>query len=165
MEKGQDLLEAVVLEEIGEDALPIVKAMRGRKNFSEFKLADSVNRDVNATRNVLYKLYSLNLAAFIRKKDKKKGWYIYYWTLLPENASHLSSMLRAQKQDNILERLKREKSGSHFVCVSKCIRLDFEKAYEFGFMCPECGTILSEEDNTEKIKQLEKELEKIKEKA
>jgi transcription initiation factor TFIIE subunit alpha len=165
MEKSQDLIDAVVAEEIGEDALPIVRALKNKNNFSEFKLADSLNRDVNATRNVLYKLYDLNLASFIRKKDMKKGWYIYYWTLLPENAKHLASVLNTQRQDAISERLTREKASSHFACKNKCIRLDFESAYEFGFKCPECGTIVSEEDNTEKIKQLEEELKKIKEKA
>ncbi|MFH1181820.1 MAG: hypothetical protein V1702_02585 [Candidatus Woesearchaeota archaeon] len=165
MEKNLDLLEAVVVEELGEDILPVVKAMKGRKNFSEFKLADKINRDVNATRNSLYKLYSLNLASFIRKKDKKKGWYIYYWTLSPENAPHLAKMLKTQKEDLISERLKRERASGYLQCQRKCVRLDFEKAFEFEFRCPECGEILCEEDNRDKIKLLENELKKIKEKA
>jgi transcription initiation factor TFIIE subunit alpha len=165
MEKSRDLLETVVAEELGEDILPIVRALKGRKNFSEFKLADKVNRDVNATRNALYKLYSLNLASFIRKKDKKKGWYIYYWTILPENLPHLAKVLKEQKEDNISERLKREQASGYLQCRNKCVRLDFEKAYEFEFKCPECGEILCEEDNAEKIKLLQDELKKIKEKT
>jgi transcription initiation factor TFIIE subunit alpha len=165
MGKTKDLLETVVGEEFGEDILPVVKAMKGRKNFSEFKLADKINRDVNATRNSLYKLYSLNLASFIRKKDKKKGWYIYYWTLLPENAPHLIKMLNGQKKDAISERLQREQASGYFKCGNKCVRLDFEKAFEFEFRCPECGELLSEEDNSDKIRMLENELKKMKEKA
>lgn len=165
MGKSKDLLQVVVVEELGEDILPIVKAMKGRKNFSEFKLADKVNREVNSTRNSLYKLYGLNLASFIRKKDKKKGWYIYYWTLLPGNAPHLIKMLKAQKEDIISERLKKEQAGDYFKCKNKCIRLDFEKTFEFEFKCPECGELLYGEDNTDNIKMLENELKKIKEKA
>ena len=29
---------------------------------------------------MIYKLYHADLVEFTRKKDKTKGWYIYYWT-------------------------------------------------------------------------------------
>ncbi|MBN2454728.1 hypothetical protein JXB11_04240 [Candidatus Woesearchaeota archaeon] len=164
MKQEKGLIEEVVKEEIGEDALPLVRAMKNRVNFSEFKLADKINKDVNETRNILYKLNSLNLASFIRRKDKKKGWYIYYWTLQPKNAAHRARQLDNEKEENIRERLKRESSGDFFICKQKCVRLDFERAFEFEFKCPECGSIIDKEDNIEKIKKLRQELKKLKRK-
>lgn len=66
--------------------------------------------------------------------------------------------LKLRRLDMIRERLEREKSSHFFVCPDRCIRLDFEQATDFGFKCPECGKLLSEDDNCKKIKELEKEL-------
>ena len=162
MKKGTDIIEEVVKEEVGEDALPLVRALKGRVNVSEFKLADSINKEVNETRNILYKLNNLNLASFIRRKDKKKGWYIYYWTLQPKNARHISKKLEKDKADNITDKLKKELESDFYMCPRKCVRLDFEHAFEFEFKCPECGEIVNQENNEEKISLLKKELKNLK---
>ena len=57
--------------------------------------------------------------------------------------------------------MEREKSGDFFACENKCIRLDFEQSTEFQFKCPECGNLLNQESNAEKIKELEKEIKKL----
>jgi transcription initiation factor TFIIE subunit alpha len=164
MKRKNDLIEEVVIEELGEDAIPLIAAMKNKINLSEFKLAEKINKEVNATRNLLYKLNNLDLASFIRRKDKKKGWYIYYWTLKPKNAEHVLKKLNEKKVWALSERLKRELIGNFFICPERCIRLDFEAAFEFEFKCPECGAIMNKEDNREKIRELEEELKKIKRK-
>lgn len=72
------LIESVVGEVAGPDVIPLVKALKNKKNVSEFVIADEIDIEINATRNMLYRLYNANLVSFTRKKDKKKGWYIYY---------------------------------------------------------------------------------------
>ncbi|MBN2112082.1 hypothetical protein JW707_03200 [Candidatus Woesearchaeota archaeon] len=158
MKLSDKVVEAIVSEVAGSDVLPLVRALKNKKNVSEFKLAEDIKQEINTTRNMLYRLHNSNLVTFIRKKDKKKGWYIYYWTFNPKMVKYLSSNLKEKKLEKVKERLKREKSGDFFTCESQCVRLDFEQSTEFQFKCPECGALLNQEDNKEKIKELEKEI-------
>jgi len=156
-----NIVNEVVSEVAGQDVLPLVKVLRNKSNVSEFKLATSLKKEINLTRNMLYRLYDNNLVSFIRKKDKKKGWYIYYWTFNQKRVKDLVKDIKKRKYERLLERLAREKNITFYSCPSKCIRLDFEQSHDFSFKCPECGTLLNQEDNRQKIKDLEKETETL----
>jgi transcription initiation factor TFIIE subunit alpha len=156
-----DVVDEIVSEVAGEDVLPLVKALRNKANVSEFKLADSIKREINLTRNMLYRLYDNNLVSFIRKKDKKKGWYIYYWTFNQKRVKDLVGEIKRRKLERLQERLHREKNTQFYNCANKCVRLDFEQSHDFSFKCPECGQLLDLEDNSKKIMGLEAELAKM----
>ena len=113
------------------------------------------------TRNMLYRLYDSNLVSFIRKKDKKKGWYIYYWTFNTKNIKHILKDIKKKKLERLKERLNREKGVDFYTCGNGCIRLDFEQATDFEFKCPECGSLLNLEDNSKKIEEIKKEIAKL----
>lgn len=155
------LVDSVVTEVAGEDVLPLVRALKNRRNVSEFKLADKINTEVNRTRNMLYKLYQNNLVSFIRKKDKKKGWYIYYWTFRPGMVKYLYADVRKKKIETLNERLKREEVSQFFVCPNACIRLDFEQAFGFEFKCPECGQVMGLENNKGKVENIKAEITRL----
>lgn len=161
MRLSSKLIEEAVSKVAGEDVVPLVKLLKNRKNVSEFKLADSVKQEVNTVRNMLYRLYNANLVSFIRKKDKKKGWYIYYWTFESKKVKYLLQKLKKQHLENLKKRLEREKQGQFYVCPNNCARLDFDQAMNFEFKCPECGQLIQQEDNTEFIKNLEKEIKEL----
>ncbi len=161
MKVTSKVVEEIVSEVAGEDVLPLVKALRNKSNVSEFKLADQIKREINLTRNMLYRLYDNNLVSFIRKKDKKKGWYIYYWTFNQKRIKDLVSDIKKKRLERLMERLQREKTTQFYVCANKDVRLDFEQSHDFGFKCPECGLLLDMEDNSKKIKELENELAKV----
>lgn len=161
MKLSNKLIVEVISEVAGEDVMPLVKVLKNKKNVSEFVLAENIKQEINITRNMLYRLYNFNLVTFIRKKDKKKGWYIYYWTFNPKMIKYLSQTTKNKKLEKLNERVKREKSSDFFACGNKCIRLDFEQSTEFQFKCPECGNLLDQENNTEKIKELEKDIKKL----
>ena len=150
--------EEVIGEVVGAEVIPLVKALKNKKNVSEFKLAENLKQEVNITRNMLYRLYDANLVTFIGKKDKVKGWYIYYWTFNPHHIKYLGKDLKKKRLERLKERLKREKSSDFFICANKCIRLDFDQATEFNYKCAECGSLLHQEDNTQRIMEIEKEL-------
>ncbi|MEM3154918.1 MAG: hypothetical protein QW165_05160 [Candidatus Woesearchaeota archaeon] len=152
------IVDEIVSEVAGEDVLPLVRALRNKSNVSEFKLADSIKKEINLTRNMLYRLYDNNLVSFIRKKDKKKGWYIYYWTFNQKRIKDLSQDIRKRKFERLQERLQREKTTQFYICANKCVRLDFEQSHDFNFKCPECGQLLDLEDNSNKIRELELEI-------
>jgi len=69
--------------------------------------------------------------------------------------------IRKKRVEKLKEWLEREKNNFFFSCPSGCMRLDFEKAMDYGFKCPECGALMSQEDNSKKIKELEEEIEKL----
>lgn len=158
MKLSNKLVEDVVSAVAGEDVLPLVKQLKNKKNVSEFKLAEALKLEVNIVRNMLYRLYHANLVSFIRRKDKKKGWYIYYWTFRLKQIKYLAMSLKKERLERLQDRLAREKDSSFFVCPNSCMRLDFERAVGFDFKCPECAAIMQQESNEEKIKQLQQEI-------
>ena len=145
-----------VAEVIGEEAVPIVQYLKGKKNISEFKIAESIKAEVNSVRKMLYALQTSNLVNYYRKKDRQKGWYISYWTLKPESFDYLALATRKQKLQQLQERLHKEETnhGLFYICPSLCVRLEFDKAAEISFKCPECGSNLQHQDNTKTIEQL-----------
>jgi len=151
-------VDDVIKDVAGEDVVPLVNLIKKKKNISEFKIAEMMKVNVNVVRNMLYRLYHKNLVSFVRKKDKKKGWYIYYWTFNIKRIGSLLDEIRKKRIEKLQEWLEREKNNFFFSCPTGCMRLDFEKAMDYGFKCPECGTLMSQEDNSKKIKGLEEEV-------
>ncbi|MCK4669891.1 MAG: hypothetical protein KAT43_01715 [Nanoarchaeota archaeon] len=158
------LIETVISDTAGPDVVPLVMKLKNKKNFSEFKLAETLKQEVNLTRNMLYRLLKYNLVSFIRRKDKRKGWYIYYWTFKLKQVKFVIKKLKEGRLDRLKDRLQRENMENFYSCVHNCMRIAFDNAVEFKYKCPECGELLALEDNSEKIKQIEKnitELEKF----
>ncbi len=156
----------LINEIAGEKAVPIIEYLKNRKNVSEFIIADKVKMDMQTTRNILYTLNSYNVATYIRRKDRKKGWYISYWTFNRKRVKDLTEKLRNEKIAKLQERLKKEEAnkGNFFICSQACARLDFEQASEFSFKCPECGNSLNQQDNAKTIENIKgkiKELESV----
>ncbi|MFH2028330.1 MAG: hypothetical protein ABIJ08_04290 [Nanoarchaeota archaeon] len=164
MNLSKRVVEETVIQVTGKDVVPLVEALKNKKDVSEFKIASEIKKDINQTRNMLYRLYNQNLVSSIRKKDKKKGWYIYYWTLNNNRMKFLATKSKKAYLDRLMSRLEREKTLDFYSCANKCIRLDFEKSTEINFKCPECGNLLHMADNVEIIKKLEKEIKEIKSK-
>lgn len=162
MKPSNKVIEEVVQEVAGDDVVPLVNILKNKKNISEFKLAEDIKQEINTTRNMLYRLYDYSLVSFTRKKDKKKGWYIYYWTFNMKRINYLFKQLKKKRLEQLKERLEREQNNQFFSCENKCMRLDFEQSTEFEFKCPECGGLMDVEDNVEKIARLEKEITDIK---
>ena len=156
-----EVVRELVEEIAGKDVVELVELIKGKEHVSEFKIAEKIGITVNQVRNMLYRLYSHNLVSFIRKKDKKKGWYIYYWTFDERKAYELFLKIKKEKLGILKERLTGEVEGSYFACPNECIRLNLENAMEYDFKCPDCGSVLVQEDNSKRIVAIEKEIEEI----
>ena len=169
MKLSNKIIEEVIGEVAGEDVIPLVKALKNKKNVSEFKLATDVKQEINTVRNMLYRLYDFNLVSFIRRKDKKKGWYIYYWTFNERRANDLVKDIKLRKLERLKKKLDKEKGTQFYVCEETNMRMDFETALDHEFKCPESGLLMEAEDNTQRIehlesaiKNLEKEIKELK---
>ncbi len=152
-------IDTLVSQLTGEETVEVVRYIISQgENVSEFLIAESLNIPINAIRNILYRLQENNLITFTRKKDKKKGWYIYYWTFNHAEAQATIKRMKENRIFNLKKRLEREDSHQFYTCASKCLRIRFENALESNFRCPECEKVLKEMDNTKIIKELRKEL-------
>ncbi len=158
------LIREVIEETAGEDVVELATLLKKQDNYSEFKLAEELEKEVNIIRNKLYRLLQYNLVSFTRKKDKRKGWYITYWTFRTNEVKYRYKRLKEQKLAGLLRRLEREESDQFFVCESKCMRMSFDNATRYNFRCSECGELFKLEDNSSKIKEIKvaiKEVQKL----
>ncbi len=161
MRLSKRAFEEAITEMIGEDVGPIALALRDKKEVSELKLASRTKKDINQVRNLLYKLYNENLVSFTKKKDKDRGWYIYYWSFDKEMIKYLIKKMKKTKITRLRENLEKERHTTFFVCKYECTRLDFENATDFNFKCPECGSLLNFEENNKKISEIQRNIEKL----
>jgi len=108
-------------------------------------------------------MQKLNLATYKRKKDSKKGYYISYWTFNPKRVKDLVIELKREKLDKLKERLIKEEANKNcfFICQNTCVRLDFDHSTELGFRCPECGSLLMQQDNTRTIDYLKERIKEM----
>ncbi len=162
MRLTQKKIEEIMLSILGEEGLPLVKELTGRENVSEFELADKIKKDIKIVRKMLYLLYNHNLVSFTRKKDKQKGWYIYYWTLLPEGIKFNYIKKKKELLEALNQRLEEESKDIFFVCPNNCVRLNFDQGMDFEFHCPECGELISQDENREMTEHLKKRINDIK---
>ncbi|MBT6995603.1 hypothetical protein HN865_04545 [Candidatus Woesearchaeota archaeon] len=129
------------------------------ENTSEFLIAEKLEVPINSVRKTLYMLQDVNLVNSMRKKDKKKGWYIYYWTFDEIQAKTLITKMQEQRINNLRKRLDIEQNSEYYTCKKKCMRVTLERALENNFTCIECEKIVQVVDNSKKIKLIIEELE------
>ena len=158
MRLTQKKIEDILVEILGEDGLSLIRYLSGRENVSEFDLANKTKKDIKVVRKMLYILYNNNLVSFNRKKDKIKGWYIYYWTLVPESIKYLFFKKKKDRLRFLKARLEEEAKELFFVCKSRCIRLTFDQAMDIEFHCPECGDLIVQDDTKQSVADIKKEV-------
>lgn len=148
-----------MLSILGEEGVPLIKELSNKDNVSEFELADKIKKDIKIVRKMLYLLYNNSMVSFTRKKDKQKGWYIYYWTLQFDNVKFSYFKKKKELLEQLKGKLQEEKSELFFVCSYNCIRLNFDQAMDFEFHCPECGELISQDaSNNDRVEKLSKDI-------
>jgi len=154
-------LKSVVEDLINKQATPIIDLLLGKKHVNEFNIAKKLDLTINQTRNILYRLSDYGLVSFIRKKDKRKGWYIYFWTLnIHQSLSFLEENLKKQLK-NLQEQLKSRNEKRFYVCNTCSIEVREESALLNDFSCPECEEIYELSSSGDIRKHLEKTIRKI----
>jgi transcription initiation factor TFIIE subunit alpha len=154
----QSKINEVIMDIAGKDGLRLVNELKGKENISEFSLASKLKKDIKVIRNIIYKLGNYNLISSNRKKDKQKGWYIYYWTIIPENIKFIYIKNKKIALVKLKEQLQKEQTEQFYTCPKKCIHLDFDQAIDFEFRCPECGELLSQYHDPKRIIKLQKRI-------
>jgi transcription factor E len=155
-------LKSIVEHLINKQAVPIVDLLVGKKDVNEFLIAKKLNLTINQARNILYKLSDYGLVSFIRKKDKRKGWYIYFWTLnVYQSLSLFEDKLR-KELEQFESHLKSRKEKRYYNCNTCSIEVTEEVALLNDFTCPECEEVYELNENPAIIQQLEKDIARVK---
>ncbi|MBU2497002.1 MAG: hypothetical protein KJ767_03005 [Nanoarchaeota archaeon] len=155
-------LQEIVIKVGGRSAVIIVSMLKDKDDVDEFKMAQKAKMTINELRNILYKLHNCDLVSFSRKKDKKKGWFIYYWTLNREKAIRVSIKNyhdELKEQEDILDNIMKK---NYFVCPRGHIELSQESSLEQNFECLECGELLILKDRDTEKKRIERIMDKLK---
>lgn len=148
------LLYNLVEELANEGTGSIAEILFNKKDVNEFIIAKKMELTINQVRNILYKLSNHGLVSFIRKKDSKKGWYIYYWTLNTEKCLVLIEKSLEKRVDDFEKSLGSREVDRYYLCKPCGIEVDEEKALENGFTCDECAEVYELSDNTHHVRDI-----------
>ncbi len=155
------LNEMVVLI-VGKQAENIADLLNTNKHVNEFIIAKKLNITINQTRNILYKLSDHGLVSSIRKKDKKKGWYTYFWKIEILKSLEFLREILINKINQINNQIKSREVKQFYVCERCNIEFTEENALLHDFKCNECGNIFTSKDNTKAVKEFKRNVDKLK---
>lgn len=155
-------LEETITLVAGKQVEGLIDLLEKEKYVNEFIIAKKLNLTINQTRNILYKISDRGLISYIRKKDKKKGWYTYFWKIeifrvlefLRENISNIIEQLNNQ--------IKSRETKQFYFCKRCNLEYNEENALIRNFVCDECGDVFELRDNTRILKEFNKSLDKSK---
>ena len=161
----EEALREIVSKVAGKSAAELVPILKDKGYVDEFKIAGRAKITINELRNILYKLHHHDLVSSIRKKDNKKGWFIYYWSLNVERA--IRSLIREytkefESQTSLLDsRVKK----NYYICPRGHTELSEESALEQNFECIECGELLVLKEKEIEQRKINKTLGSIQERV
>lgn len=156
--KLRAFLQEVSNDIAGKQAEEMVPLLFNKKHVNEFIIAKKLNITVNQVRNLLYKLSDHGIVSYIRKKDKRKGWYTYFWRIEPLRSLEVLKNMLEKKISQINNQIGIREKKVFYVCANCHIEMDEENALLNNFTCPECGTVFEVKDNSKLIKELKKNL-------
>ena len=156
------ILKSIIEDLINKQSAEIIDLLIGKKNVNEFTIAKNLKLTINQTRNILYKLSDYGLVSFIRKKDKRKGWYIYFWTLDAYQALKLLDENLKNKLEVLEKQLKNRKESRHYICNNCSTEVNEETALLNNFICPECDEVYELSDDSKVIEEIEKKASRLK---
>lgn len=108
-------LQEILMEIGGDFCVKVADELLNIKSdeITDDDLAEQCGIKLNIVRKILYILYENKLSEFRKVRDKKSGWFIYYWHEYFDNLKELIKI----KQEGVLEKL--------------AIRLQYEDENEF----------------------------------
>jgi len=155
-----NILHELIRDIAGKNAEPIADILRDKDEVNEYKIAEKLKITVNQVRNILYKLFDKSVVAFRRKKDAKKGWYIYFWSLNVNKALIQFISIKEKEIVDVKNQISNLETRHYYSCPYECIEVNEETALHYHFICQECGQLLVLSEKTDRIKELKNMIEK-----
>lgn len=157
----KNFLKEVISIVVGKPAEDIVDLLDGDKYVNEFIIAKKLDLTINQARNILYKISDHGLVSSIRKKDKKKGWYTYFWKIEVLKSLEFLRELVLKNLNQLKNQIKSRETKRFYVCERCNIEFNEENAMLHDFTCNECGEVFSAKDNEKVLKEFKKNEEKL----
>jgi len=154
----KDFIQEVVASVVGKQSEEIATLLDTKKHVNEFLIAKSLGITINQVRNILYKLSDFGLVSSIRKKDRKKGWYTYFWKIEISKAFEFLESLLEKKISQISSQINSRETKQFYVCDRCKVEVNEEHALLMNFTCDECGEIFALKDNAKVLRELKKHL-------
>jgi len=148
----------------GKNGSLLADLLFGKSHVNEFLIAKKLDLTINQTRNILYKLSDEGLVSSVRKKDKKKGWYTYFWTFNIDKAFLLLKGNLMKELEQLEHQLDSRTQKRFYVCKICGVEVTEENALLHDFTCLECGEIYELHDNTSVINELSSAVSKLRKK-
>jgi len=122
------------------------------------KIEKKTKMKVAEIRATLNQLHQHGIVEYTREKNMSNGWFTYTWKINPDRA--MRNLLTAKKREHekLRARMASEESILFYKCRKSCTRLDFEKAMEHNFRCPECNGKMAYAQNQGDVKLLEEKI-------
>jgi transcription factor E len=156
-----NFLKKVVQNNVGEEAVKIVDLLYEKKDVNEFLIAKKLELTINRTRNLLYRLSNLGIISSIRKKDKRKGWYIYFWTFNIMKSLEILEQTILNELNELNNQLQNKKIKRFYRCKICGREVNEENALLTDFTCSECGEVYDLADNSKIIEEINRQMEKL----
>ena len=158
----EKFLKEIIVIVVGKQAEEIADLLNNKKHVNEFIIAKKLDLTINQTRNILYKISDHGLVSFIRKKDKKKGWYTYFWKIEILKSLEFLKNILIKRIEQINYQIKSREAKRFYSCERCNIEFNEENALLHDFTCDECGDIFSVKDNTKILKEFNRNFDKLK---
>ena len=155
-------LKEIVIIIVGKQAEDIADLLDSKKHVNEFIIAKKLGITINQTRNILYKISDYGLVSSIRKKDKRKGWYTYFWKIEILKSLEFFKGILVKKMNQINNQINSRETKKFYICERCNIEFNEENALLHDFTCNECGDVFTVKDNSKVLKELKKNLDKLK---
>lgn len=156
------VIKEAIITVVGKQAGEITNFVDNKKHVNEFLIAKKMDITVNQVRNILYRLSDHGLVSSMRKKDKKKGWYTYFWKIEGLKSLEFLRGILLKRIEQINSQIKSREKKNFYVCERCKIEFNEETALLYDFTCNECGGIFSMKDNSKVLKEFNRNTEKLK---
>ena len=157
----EKFLKEVIGIVVGKQAEELAVLLNSKKYVNEFIIAKKMDVTINQTRNMLYKISDFGLVSSERKKDKKKGWYTYFWKLDVLKCLEFLKEDTLKRIEQFRNQIKSRETKKFYICERCHIELSEENALLHDFTCNECGDIFAVKDDAKLIKELNNNLQKF----
>ncbi len=147
----------------GEDAITLVKLCEKKKKcFTDEEISKKMKKKVTEIRATLNRLHYRGIAVYQKSRNQKTGWYNYTWEIKKDRIAALILEKEKETVDKLVKKRNLELDYNHFDCTKCSERMPFEVAAEYNFLCPACGSQMSNANDPKKQKELDDKIKKLK---
>ncbi len=158
---SKKFLKEVMSMIAGKPAEGLVDILDTSRYVNEVLIAKKLGLTINQTRNILYRISDKGLVSSIRKKEKKKGWYAYFWRIETLKSLEFIKKILSARIEQFQNQIKTREAKMFYICERCYIEFNEENALLQNFTCQECGGIFALKDNSNLIKEMKKNADKL----